>query len=205
MPGIVQDNANAITTDLPVSFQFHLPYLTKDGNATSFVVATRPQVSMNMVLGLQLITATGMIINFTNNIVDVKHLDCPPFPIDFHCATKITPANDDCPKNYIAFEDVQQVLQKTNAYITGVCKHFTLAVSVPSVRFSESTKCSDNNHSDPGDNAADASGMKQHHRLVLDSTAAPHQSIATRWIPHLLVYDTSNDYHDQVVGGAGYL
>jgi hypothetical protein len=62
---IVQDNAYAITTDLPIAFQFHLPYFTKDGSATSFVVATGPQVSVNTVLGLLLITATGMIITLS--------------------------------------------------------------------------------------------------------------------------------------------
>jgi hypothetical protein len=62
--GIVQDNPNPITTDLPVAFQFHLPYLTKDGSATSFVVATGPQVSVNRVLGLSLIKATFTIIDF---------------------------------------------------------------------------------------------------------------------------------------------
>jgi hypothetical protein len=50
LSGIVQDNAHTITTNLPVAFQFCLPYLTKDGSATSFVVATGTQVSMNMVL-----------------------------------------------------------------------------------------------------------------------------------------------------------
>jgi hypothetical protein len=62
LSGIVQDSLNAITTDLPVAFQFHLPYLTKDGSATSFVVATGPQVSVNTVIGLQLIKATSMIM-----------------------------------------------------------------------------------------------------------------------------------------------
>jgi hypothetical protein len=38
--GITQDNANTIMTDIPVAFQFHLPYLTKDGSASSFEVAT---------------------------------------------------------------------------------------------------------------------------------------------------------------------
>jgi hypothetical protein len=45
LSGIVQDNADAITTDLHIAFQFHLPYFTKDGSATSFVVATGPQVT----------------------------------------------------------------------------------------------------------------------------------------------------------------
>jgi hypothetical protein len=44
LSGIVQNNADAITTDLAIAFQFHLPYLTKNGSTTSFVIATGPQV-----------------------------------------------------------------------------------------------------------------------------------------------------------------
>jgi hypothetical protein len=46
-----------------ISHQFHPPYLTKDGTPTSFIAATGPQVSMNMVLGLLMIKATSMVIN----------------------------------------------------------------------------------------------------------------------------------------------
>jgi hypothetical protein len=95
LSGIIHNNADAITTDLAVAFQFHLPYLTKDGSTTSFVVATRPQVSINMVLGLQLIIATGMIINFVDEVVEAKRLDCPLFKIDFCCTMKTIPATDD--------------------------------------------------------------------------------------------------------------
>jgi hypothetical protein len=44
---------------------------------------------------------------------------------------KTISAENACPTNYIAFKDVQQVLKKTNAYIAGVYKYFTSAVSVP--------------------------------------------------------------------------
>jgi hypothetical protein len=71
-----------------VAFQFHIPYLTKDGSTTSFVITTGLQVRVNMALGLLLIKATGMIIDFIDKVVKAKHLDCPPFPIDFCCAKK---------------------------------------------------------------------------------------------------------------------
>jgi hypothetical protein len=67
LSGIVQDNSRAVTTDLAVAFQFHLPYPTKDGCQTSFIIATEPQVSVKMILGLLLITATGMIIDTIDN------------------------------------------------------------------------------------------------------------------------------------------
>jgi hypothetical protein len=128
LSGIVQDNAQSVTTDLLVAFQFHLPYLTKDGSTTSFGVATGPHVSVNTVLGLPLITATGMVIDTIDNVVDAKYLDCPPFPIDFCCATKTLPANDDdTTTHYIEFKDVHGVLKKTNPSVAGVCNNFQSA------------------------------------------------------------------------------
>jgi hypothetical protein len=50
-------------------------------------------VSVNTVLGLPLIKATGMIIDTINKVVEANHLDCPPFKTDFHLATKMIPAN----------------------------------------------------------------------------------------------------------------
>ncbi len=129
--GIVQDTERAVTTDLPVVFQFHLPYLTKDGSQTSFVTTTAPQVSMKMVHGLPLITATGMSIDTINKVVEVKHLNCPPFKINFCRAAKTIHAiaKDATTMHYVKFEDVQNVLQKTDTYIAGVCKRYQSAKS----------------------------------------------------------------------------
>jgi hypothetical protein len=127
---IIQDNAHSVTTDLSVPFQLHLPYLTKDGSPTSFVVATGPQVSMNTVLGLPLITATGMITNYIDNVVKAKHLDCPPFNIKFCRATKQIPAfDDDATTHYVEFKDVHGILQKTDTYIAGLCERIQSARS----------------------------------------------------------------------------
>jgi hypothetical protein len=116
--GIIQFDLRAVTTDLAVAFQFHLPYPTKDGHQTSFIVANRPHVSVNTVLGLPLITATGMIIDTVNNIVEAKHLYCPPFRIDFcHTTRTITAIEEDATTHYLEFKNVQNVLAKTDAYI----------------------------------------------------------------------------------------
>ncbi len=110
-----------------MAFQFHLPYPTKDGRQTTFIVVNRPQVSVNTVLGLPLITATSMIIDTVDNVVEAKHLNCPPFRIDFCRATRTIPAiQEDATTHYLEFKDVQNVLAKTDAYIAGVCKHYQL-------------------------------------------------------------------------------
>jgi hypothetical protein len=46
-----QRGGELITTELTVGFQFHLPYLTKDGNTTSILIATGPHVTVNMIAG----------------------------------------------------------------------------------------------------------------------------------------------------------
>jgi hypothetical protein len=185
LSGIVQDQVQSVTTDLSVAFQFHLPYLTRDGSPTPFVVATRPQVSMNTVLGLPLFTATGMIINTVNIVVEAKHLDCPPFLIDFPCATKNIPAlNKYATTHYVEFEDVDGILQKTDLYIARVCDGIQSA-KLPTVS---------------------NSGAHWWVEAVSNSNSVTTgRSIAAQWVPPPSVNDTSDDYHNQVLGDAGYL
>jgi hypothetical protein len=45
LSGIVQHGGESVTTKLTVGFQLHLPYLTKDGNPTSILIATGPHVT----------------------------------------------------------------------------------------------------------------------------------------------------------------
>ncbi len=185
LSGIVQDNAHSVTTYLSVAFQFHLPYLTRDGSPTSFVIATRPQVSVNTVLGLPLITATGMIIDTVDNVVEAKHLDCPPFPLDFRHATKNIPAiDDDAPTHYVEFEDVHGILQKTNAFIAGMCDRIQSAKS---------------------SNVSNSGAHRQVEAVSDSDSVTTGKSITGRWVPPPSANDTSDDYHDQVLGDAGYL
>jgi hypothetical protein len=198
---IVQLNADAITTDLHVAFEFHLLYFTKDGSTTSFVMATGPQVSVNMVLGLLLITTTVMILNFNDKIMQAKNLDCPPFPIDFCRATKTIPAtkdNKDPLPHYIEFKDVQQIIQMANVYIAGVCKclqfnpAFTVnpasATTPARVRFNAG-RCSSVSDLD----------------TVTTFTLLTNCSIKHCWVPPPLAHDTTTEHHSQILGEAGYL
>jgi hypothetical protein len=73
----------SVTTELTAGFNIHLPYSTKDGNTTSLLVATGPDVAVNIILGLPFITAMGMVADFVDNICKAKNLLCEPFPMDF--------------------------------------------------------------------------------------------------------------------------
>ena len=142
-------------------------------------------MSVNTVLGLPLITATGMIIDYIDNVVEATHLDCPPFKIKFHRATKYIPAiDDDATTHYVEFEDVHGILQKTDTYIAGLCERIQLAKS-PTVS---------------------SSGTHRQVEAMSDSDSMTTiKSIAGRWVPPPSVNNTPDDYHDQVLGDAGYL
>jgi hypothetical protein len=73
----------AVTTELEVGFQFHLPYKTTKGEDASLLIATGPNVSVNTILGLPFMQGMGMILDLDDNTAECKYLDCPPFLIDF--------------------------------------------------------------------------------------------------------------------------
>ncbi len=92
LSGIVQRGGESITTELTMDFQFHLPYLTKEGNPTSILIATGPHVTVNMIVGLPFIQATRAVINLADNLADLHALDAPPFPLEYRCAMVHVPA-----------------------------------------------------------------------------------------------------------------
>jgi len=113
LSGIVTSSTDEpITTELPVGFEIHLPYLTKDGSETSLLVAAGPDVAVNLILGLPFIKATGMIGNFVDNVCQAKHLLCEPFPIDFKRASKSIPVFSaaHAPGNVHDIQDAHHVL-----------------------------------------------------------------------------------------------
>ena len=71
LSGIVQSSDQAaVTTDLEVGWQFHLPYRTKEGDVVSFAIATGPHFSVNTILGLPFQVAIGTIIDLVDNVVE---------------------------------------------------------------------------------------------------------------------------------------
>ncbi len=67
--GIVTSPTEAsINTKLSVGFKIHLPYFTKEGNETSLLVMTGPDIAVNLILSLPFIKTTGMIADFINNV-----------------------------------------------------------------------------------------------------------------------------------------
>jgi len=88
LSGIVkQDTEGKITTtELPVAFTFHTPFLTPDGANTTLAIAAGPDVSVNLILGLPFIKATGCVLDVNNNVARFDGLDCSPLEIIYRRA-----------------------------------------------------------------------------------------------------------------------
>jgi hypothetical protein len=188
--GVINDDMQAITTDLSVAFQFHLPYLTRDGNMTFIIIATSPQVNVNAIIGLPFIKATGMIMYTLDNVVKVKHFVCKPFPIEFCHATKYVPAisDDRAAICYIKFEDVQSIIAKTNEYIAIVCASNKMLPPAKRIRITEPHK--------PVSTTNNSNSM---------NTVLTNRSMTGHWHPPPSANDTTHEYHEQILGENGYL
>jgi hypothetical protein len=92
---IVEQNSASVTTNLLVAFKFKLPYFTKEGTPTTFMVAVGPNVTVNTVLGLPFIKQTKMIIDMADQVAELRALDTLPFPIDFRCVQCHVPSIDE--------------------------------------------------------------------------------------------------------------
>ena len=182
LSGIVTSSSDAlITTELPVGFEIHLPYSTKDGNDTSLLVAAGPNVAVNLILGLQFIKATGMIVNFVDNVCQAKHLLCDSFPIDFRKAMKSIPVlgDRDAARNGVDYSEVNHVLGQLR-------RHFARVAGTPA--------------SDQRGPAGPTS-----HPPVISGTLPKHVTFRLRWVaPPNSAHDT-NDFQHQILGDLGYL
>ncbi len=103
LSGIVQHGGESVTMELTVGFQFHLPYLTRDGQATSILIATGPHVTVNTIVGLPFIQATRMIIDLSDNVADMRALDASPFPLEYRCAMVHAPIVDNWGMPWLRF------------------------------------------------------------------------------------------------------
>jgi hypothetical protein len=92
LSSIVQQGGASVTTDLTVAFQFHMPYLTREGTNTTLLIACGPNMTVNCILGLPFTQATKMVIDAANQVADLHALFTPPFPLDLRRAMCTVPA-----------------------------------------------------------------------------------------------------------------
>ena len=122
LSGIVQRGSESVTTELTVGFQFHLPYLTKEGDTASILIATGPHVTMKRIVGLPFIQATRAVIDLGNNVAELRALDAPPFPLEYRRATVHVPIVDEGNNHPVHMADAYNNLI---AEINSLERHFT--------------------------------------------------------------------------------
>jgi hypothetical protein len=88
---IVQQGGASVTTNLTIAFQFHMPYLTREGHPTTLLVACRPNVTVNTILGLPFIQGTRMVLDASDQVAKLRALDTPSFALNFRRAMCTVP------------------------------------------------------------------------------------------------------------------
>jgi hypothetical protein len=123
LSGIVQANNAAVTTELKVGFQSHLPYCTSGSDSLSLLMATGPNVLVNTIIGFPFIKATGMILDFVDDVAECKHLNCPPFPMDFWHTSNHVPGTE-APAHHLGPHEIsvlKELLNLEHWYNAKVC------------------------------------------------------------------------------------
>jgi hypothetical protein len=185
----VQLNQELVTTELEVGFRLHLLYRTREGDTSSLMAATGPNVSVNTILGLPFMEVTGMILDLVDKVMDCKYLDCPPFPVDF-CRTSNhvsvlddpsnTPANH-APSHLQIIKEVENIERYYNAKV--LAAGLTLTPKALAVHFGlKSPVCTEVD--------TDRSSTTSH------SPA----DMSTWWVPPPGYPEDYNDYHASVLG-----
>jgi len=194
LSGVVQSHQHeAVTTELEVGFQFHLPYKTSDGEEASLLIATGPHVSVNTILGLPFMQGTGMILDLVDNLAECKYLDCPPFPIDFRRTSNHVPVTDEPGATVQIAESAKIIIDEImhlERYYEAKVQAGSLSgkPTAPAVRFGTQSAAgaalidSDSVHS-----ATRTTGILVH-----------------RWVPPTSVHEDDDDYNS-VLREDGYL
>ena len=91
LSGIVHVNEEVVSTALPVAFEFATPYFHRDGSPINLIFACGPNVAVNAIVGIPFLQATGSVLDFNDNVIDMTMVDAAPFPIDFRTPSNRTP------------------------------------------------------------------------------------------------------------------
>jgi hypothetical protein len=114
LSGIIQQGGASVMTHLIVGFNFHLPYLTREGHPTTLGIATDPNVTVNTILGLPFIQQTCIVIDAADNVANLCTLDTPLFSINYCQAMCTVPAIDGAPDNHSALGWYANIIKEVN-------------------------------------------------------------------------------------------
>ena len=193
-------------------WQFHLPYRTKGGNNAYFVIATGPHVSVNTILGLPFMQATGMIIDLVGNVAECKHLNCLPFTIDFRRMSNHVPVMDK-PNAYAKVHKVE-LFNHVIKEIENLERYYEAKVQADgskiisktlTVHFGSKPQTYPPNFFGWGGDDT-TSSLDNGASLFSDTPNTPMagDDLSSRWVPPASV-NKDGDYHSSVLKNDGYM
>jgi len=185
LSGVVQSQQQeAVTTELEVGFQFHLPYKTTQREDAPLLIGTGPNVSINTILGLPFMQGTGMILDLVDNTAECKYLDCPPFPIDFRRTLNHVLVTDE-PSATVQLVKSTKIIEE----IKHLECYIKAKVQAPGSR-GNITELAVHFETKSGARAALIDSDSVH------SAAHPTKGWAHRWVPPASVQEDDDDYRE---------
>jgi hypothetical protein len=86
-----KDDEKRHQTVLPAIIEYHMPYLSKNGSATSFKVAIGPNVAVNTIIGMSMIKAGKLSLDVEDDLIDLGVLDTKPFSVVYKPTVRAMP------------------------------------------------------------------------------------------------------------------
>jgi hypothetical protein len=100
------------------TFQFHMPYLTREGTASTLPIATSPHMTVNTIPDLPFIKQTCMNIDAADQVTNLHALDTLPFAIDFCRVMCTTPPLGKAP-HASHYSDIIAEVEYLKQYVSG--------------------------------------------------------------------------------------
>jgi len=194
LSGIVSSDAALVTTELAVGFLFHLPNRTREGNTASLMIATGPNVLVNIIISLPLMKVTGMIMDLVDEVVECKYLECPSLTVDVCRTSNHVPVMDDegTPIHHAAsYVQLIDGIKTLKHYIDAKVMTGSPRVDKQDQSIHIGTKSTAR--------VADIDAVS------IETEASPDAGLQARWVPPSGLQEDDDDYTSSALGGDGLL
>ncbi len=159
------------------------------------MIATGPNVSVNTILGLPFMLGMGIILYLVDNLAECKHLDCPPFPIDYQQTSNHVPVTDN-QSAAIHHNSVLRDLIHEIEHLEHYYKAEVQAISSSSINLQHSAV-----HF--GSKSGACTSIDDSNSVA--SALRPTGGMKHWWVPPSSVCKEDDNYHSSVLGEDGYL
>jgi hypothetical protein len=135
-----------------------------------------------------------MILDLVDSLAECKHLDCPPFPIEFRCTSNHVPVTDNQNAAINLAGPSRDVIQE----IVNLERYYDAKVLALSSGISTQN---------PAVHFRSKSGTRNVLQISdkTSSVTNPASGFNRRWVPPSSVYEDSSDYYHSVLGEDGFL